>query len=291
MGTQAAAETRRSDLYKPRFSQLRIVPRLNVREQYKDIVELAETIRANPLGVIKALSGWREVNQFFITDGHRRYYALEYIFKTYGIDMEVPFQIEPKGGLTNQERVLNMFTHAEGEPLTPLEQAKGVQRLIEEYGMKEAHIAKRLGKSAAWINKLNMLNEAPEDLKEIIRGKNGVSLSATEAMKLMVKEKKTPGAINEFMDTFKSELEADTTPETLDRAAKKKTASIRPKDIKKKYADKKEENKIDSWAITKVFIRQMVDPPKGAKGAAIYLFLGKIMNNQVTVDDLKKTLI
>lgn len=72
---QPAQEVKKGDVWKVPFDNLHLVEGLNIRTDYGDIEELAASILAN--GVKVALQGYRDGEQFYVVDGHRRYTALK----------------------------------------------------------------------------------------------------------------------------------------------------------------------------------------------------------------------
>ena len=187
----------RTDLHHVPFSLLRLKEdgNFNIRKDYGDIEELAANILEN--GVRMPMRGTKVkedgIEVFYITDGHRRFKALQWLHQEGHKDIVAPFRLEEK--FTNDEqRTIDMFLTNEGKPLTPLEQAIGVHRLHTIYGYKTSMIAKKLSKSEMYIGKLLKLNSLPEKAKQLIV--KGI-ITATEMMDLQ-KE----GKVDEFMADY-----------------------------------------------------------------------------------------
>jgi ParB-like chromosome segregation protein Spo0J len=71
------------------------------------------------------------------------------------------FIAEPRN-YTNLDRLTDMFLKNEGKPLTMLEQAKGIKRFVDEFGIKPKEIAKKLHKSPTFVTNCLLLVEAPD---------------------------------------------------------------------------------------------------------------------------------
>jgi ParB-like chromosome segregation protein Spo0J len=186
MQTEAIETTltvKRSDLLKVPSSLLRVKEGFNIRTDYGDIPELAESAKVN--GIIVPLRGYKDkengIEVFIVTDGHRRTAALKLLLEQ-GVEVLVPFILESKG-YSDEQRILDMFIMNDGKSLMPLEQAEGVRRLIA-YGYSEKEIAGKLAKSEGYIRKLNSLNNAPKQLRNLIE--QGV-ISATLAIEAIAK--------------------------------------------------------------------------------------------------------
>lgn len=83
------------------------------------------------------------------------------------------------------ERVLDLLNSNDGLPLTPLEKANVVKRLLS-FGWTAAEISKRRGVSLGTINNLIALLDAPGEIKEMV--KSG-EVSATLAVNTIRSEK------------------------------------------------------------------------------------------------------
>lgn len=304
---ESTAKTKRSDVYRPLFSQLRCNPDDNLRKDYGDIKELADQIRSAGR-LIKPLVGLVKNGEFWVKgDGFRRYFALQLIHKEDGVDMECLFMPEPPG-ITSQERLRNMFLHSEGKQLTVLEQAAGIKRMLENPDapdMSLNKLAKTLGKSNAYLSRLNRLNNAKPELISLIESGE---ISGTTAIDLLVK-----GQEDEFLKSYgkgdfgtapqapsimDENLTVDAGANNLDTSnsgtGKKKagrvtdtgkTSRIRPKDILKPKVEEAEQN---SWMLLKRFIKGYEGKPGTPEGQKIMAFIGKLMDNKLTEKDFKR---
>lgn len=177
--TAEQQQAKRTDIYKVPFPQLRIKEGFNIRTDMGDINELAGSILAN--GVKNSLRGYRSKEDgeevFIVTDGHRRYAALKQLFESGNTDILAPFVLEERS-YNDEQRIFDMFICNEGKQLNPLEQALGIQRLVN-YGYDLKEISSKLGKTLNYVQKLNALNELPKKaIKMIEDGK----ISATYMM-------------------------------------------------------------------------------------------------------------
>lgn len=155
---------RRTDIYRVPFANLQLVNDFNIRTDMGDIKELAENIKEN--GVKVPLMGYHKAGVYYITAGHRRYAACKLLVEQGLTNISVPFMTEPKG--TNEEqRIVDTFLTNDGKPLEPLEQAEGVLRLVKG-GLSIKQIAKRLGKSDSYVNRLYKLSQSPVELQQAV---------------------------------------------------------------------------------------------------------------------------
>ena len=255
------------------FENLHIVEGQNWRTDYGDIDELAQSIIAN--GVQEPLRGFRTGEDFFISNGHRRFKALNLIHSTneelnpdWGYKGKVRFILEPQG-TGEKERIVQMMVSNEGKPFNPLELAEGVAKLFN-LGMGDKEIAKALGKSSAYIAKLNLLNAAPKEFRKLIEKE---ALSPTLAIELAAK-----GEINDFMVKHKAgDFTNGVVPGDNEEGP---TPKITRKHLKPKGAD--------SWKFFKKFsITADKDKMTPAQKEA-FDFMLKVLKNQAMIEDFFK---
>lgn len=305
---EVSDKTRKTDMWFPRFSQLFADFPKNIRYEYGDIRRLANSIKASKVKI--PLKGYKKDGKYHVTDGFRRYLALEMLFKEDGIDREAPFVPEEKG-YNDKQRLLDMFTFGHtSKSLTSLEKAHGVKRAMEEHNMSEADIAKALGESAAYINRLNELNSAPAEIITLIE-KNIIS-GAFAIDRIVAKD------ADQFLELFKSgafnetlqqrgvlgpsdeeelhPLEAiknNATNGTKGKEDKvRKAAAITTKDYNRTKEDKKGADPVvSSWNLVKTHVTKLEGKLKDPFSQKLLLFLGAIMDNKITnSDQLKKWL-
>lgn len=134
----------------------------------------------------------------WIVDGHRRIRAYHKArFLGFAVDW-IPVET-----FTGEEaqRVARIITSQEGKPLTQLEMAAGFKRLADS-GLSTADIAKLVNKTRQQVENLLVLQNAPEEVREMV--KEGV-VSATVAVQETRKHKdKAPEKIKEKMHAAKT---------------------------------------------------------------------------------------
>lgn len=170
---------REHEAIKSKFDAFRIDPRLlkvtegyNVRDfttpqAQESLAILKESIREEG-GVIVPLEVRMIGDECHIVSGHRRHRAvMELIAEGVEIDT-VPATQEAKT-VNDAERILRLVTHNAGEPLSMLEKAEVVRRLIN-MGWGREKIASRLGyKTPQSIANFELLLAAPEQVRDAVR--------------------------------------------------------------------------------------------------------------------------
>jgi ParB/RepB/Spo0J family partition protein len=284
--TITAVEAKRTDMYKVPFSQLRIVEGLNIRKDYGDVESLAESIKEN--GVKNPLRGYKKGADFFVVDGHRRYAAMELLFNS-GIEITAPFILQEK--TTNDvQQVIDMIITNDGKSLTPIEIAEAVRRLFA-YGLSEKKIAERLAKSVSYINKLNLLNKAPQKLINLIE--QGV-ISATQAIDIV-----SSGEAYTFLQDYEKgkfskavekPVEApvsnnNDSEEQVEYFEFEKEPVEKQKPVER--ITKKSFNKVNSWKDFSKFVKSSADEIKPERKEAFNFFV-KVMENKVTLEEIQE---
>ena len=136
-------------------------PRKNFDKE--SLNELAESIRLH--GLIQPIIVNQMENGYMIIAGERRFRAcklcglkqIDAIVKQYSNKLVAEIAI-----IENLQR----------EDLNPVEVAKGIKQLMEEYGLTQEKVSERLGKSRSAIaNSLRILNLYPEVLDLVEKGK------------------------------------------------------------------------------------------------------------------------
>jgi len=216
MGIQEIA-VGKSNVYHVPYDKLAIEDGFNVREDYGDIDELARSITEN--GIKTPLEVRLDGDKLIIVDGHRRYQAIYIAINKYKAEIpHIPCINEPKG--TNEEdRTANLLTLNSGKPLTPIEQAKVIKRLID-FGWKQTDIAKKIARTQTYVGQLLSLNGSSHELREAVKKGLMAPTAAMELAKQPVSKQKA------ILDKFMSSL-AGKEPD------KSKKKPIKVKDIKK----------------------------------------------------------
>lgn len=177
------------NLAKIPFKDIRVRKGFNKRGEFKDIEELAESIKCiglqKPIQVDALKSG-----EFILTDGERRYRAISLLVergeKGWTLeDTYVEAKINPRD-TTEEERLIIMAVSNSGKPFEPLEEAEIFKALNEVHGLEPIQIARTTGNSIAYVEQRLIIANASEEEKQLIRdGK----VKATVVMELSRKEK------------------------------------------------------------------------------------------------------
>jgi ParB/RepB/Spo0J family partition protein len=174
----------------------------NIREDYGNIEELSESIVEN--GVKVALRGYRDGENFVVTDGFRRTRAIKLALEK-GVEIaRVPFILEPKG-YAKEQRILDMFIMNDGKRLTALEEGRLFLKLENDYGFTRKEIAKKTGRTEGHISQMIQLQDAPQEAKEAI--KDG-KISASTVRKVVANTKNQEEAkevVNNAIEKAQSE--------------------------------------------------------------------------------------
>lgn len=202
-----------------RKDMLLIDPRLivaneenNIREDYGNIEELADSIAEN--GVRVPLKGYREGENFVVTDGFRRSRAIKIALER-GVEIaRVPFVLEPRG-YSKDQRILDMFIMNDGKRLTPLEEGKLFLKLENDFGFTRKEIAKKTGRTEGHISQMIQLQDAPQEAKDAIKeGK----ISASTVRKVVANTKNQEEAkevVNNAIEKAKKEGKAKATEQDV----------------------------------------------------------------------------
>lgn len=201
-------------------------PRKNFDETA--LAELSDSIRAHgvlqPLLVRPMADG-----SYRLIAGERRYRAARMAGLT-----EVPVTIREM--TDEEESIFALIENLQREDLNVIEEAEGLKKLIESFGLTQEQAAARVGKSrTAVTNALRLLN-LPEDISALVKEgkismgharallsvedkaelsriadlivKNGISVRETERLaKRAGREKKTPEKHQKKRDSFYDEVE------------------------------------------------------------------------------------
>lgn len=189
--TEEVNKEKRSDLFAVDPRNIMANPNFNVRIDYGDIEQLEEQIMSgggikNPVRIYPAMdsNGKRIADKYFLTDGYRRHKAAMNIYDKYGKIVMMP-AIKESRGYKDEDRFIDMVLLNDGKPLTPIEEAEAYRRLLE-LGHTEGHIVDKVGKSAAHVNNLIKLINAPEEIKNLV---HKGTISATLAVDVLRKYK------------------------------------------------------------------------------------------------------
>ena len=132
-----------------------------------------------------------------IRDGHRRYYAVKALVKdgVKGLD-SIPCVMEPANTKPDQ-LLIDQLIGNDGEPLKPLEEALGYQRLVDG-GMSAVKIANRTGKSNTYVYNRLLLLTLPPVVIGLLRS-NKINTNTAQELARQLKEKKIDAATCESL--------------------------------------------------------------------------------------------
>ncbi len=139
--------------------------RNQVRKNFdqESLEELAESIKE--YGLIQPIVVTKKDNYYSIVAGERRWRAS----KIAGIK-EIPAIIREDDEKVNAE--ISLIENMQREDLNPIEKATGIKTLMDNYGMSQDEIAKKLGKAKTTIiNWTRVLNLDPRVLEMVREGK------------------------------------------------------------------------------------------------------------------------
>ena len=136
-------------------------PRIDFNKE--KISELAESIREH--GIIQPLVIRRFGDLYEIVAGERRWRAAREAGLT-----EVPCIIRE---FTDEENALiAIIENMQREDLNPIEEAMGLQKMIEIYGLTQDEVSKSVSKSRPYISNALRLLKLPEEIQEEVRDGN-----------------------------------------------------------------------------------------------------------------------
>jgi len=157
-------EMRRGDIEKIDINKIYTNPNQPRKNFDKESLnELAESIRIH--GLIQPIIVNQMEDGYMIIAGERRYRASK-ICGIKEIDAVV------KNYTSKQVAEIAIIENIQREDLNPVEIAKGIKQLMEEYGLTQEKVAERLGKSrSAVANSLRILSLYPEVIELVEKGK------------------------------------------------------------------------------------------------------------------------
>ncbi len=132
----------------------------NVFDEEK-IQDLAESIRE--YGVIQPIVVKLNNNGFYtIIAGERRWRAARYA----GLK-EIPAVIKDVSEQTEKE--ITLIENIQRENLNALEEAAGIKELMEEYGLTQDEVSKKIGRSRSAVANILRLLNLPEEIKTLLK--------------------------------------------------------------------------------------------------------------------------
>lgn len=151
------------------------------------IKELSESIKTH--GILQPIIVKKEEDYFILVAGERRYRAS----KLAGLK-KIPALIRSDNPLE-----ISIIENIQRENLKPLEEAEGLQTLIDRFGYTHEDLAKVIGKSRSSITETLSLNKLPEKIKIECRTTDNHSKSHF----LEVVRQKTESKMLEFWEQIK----------------------------------------------------------------------------------------
>lgn len=211
----------RASVWQANVVDLKLIENFNTRADYGDIEELARSIEAH--GVRTPLRGYTSGDDCFITDGHRRFKAIQLLLDR-GVEIKrVPFIIEPRGS-SDADYLLTQLISNGGKPFTPLEESGVLVRLLE-YGWTEQEITSKTGFQLSKVKSLLLLSQAPETLKEEIKNGKIAVTTVVEA----VRGTQSDADVQNVLDEAKTLAETENKTVTIEhvRVAKQRVKDTR----------------------------------------------------------------
>lgn len=160
-----------------------VIDNFNVRRDYGDIEELANSISENGVKVAIRVKKHKiaknttlldgslleeTTDGYALIDGHRRCRALQFLFQNGTIIDRVPVEIVQESK-TEEQRTIEMYVANTGKPFTPMENAELFGRLNRIHKKTPQEIAKKLGvKSLSLIYNGIEMSMAPDYIKNLI---------------------------------------------------------------------------------------------------------------------------
>lgn len=191
----------RSDLYRLAPSKIAVKEGFNSRVKDFDPADAEDLALAKSIavhGVKQPVAVFVEGANVFLSDGHRRFGAVNYLLDLASGEAENDHEIEITADLgtiavlvenkdgTEADRILMQITRNSGKPFTALEQATVFKKLLDA-GWNESDIALKAGVSVQRVRDLLELNKkAPAKVKKMIQSGE---VSATLAITTMKKAK------------------------------------------------------------------------------------------------------
>ncbi len=191
--------TRGEEVVKIELDKIIVREGFNVRQDYGDIEGLALSLRENGQTVAGRVDVLED-GTFVLTDGHRRFKALQLLSKDYP---EVTFKAIVNGKkTTDEQRILQMFTTQDNKPLTPHEVAELIQRLVN-LGYKPKLVAEKIGKTQAYVSQmLDYASDSQHIKAEVVKGNITVG-AANELRAKMPDVEQREKAVKEAVDKKK----------------------------------------------------------------------------------------
>lgn len=169
-------------IFKIEFKTIKILEGWNTRQYFEGIEELADDIAEN--GLNEPLEGiMTPAGKFLLTDGERRYKAIELLRKR-GVDMtEIPVIPHP-ARMQPQDMLVRMLSSGVQKSIyKDVEIANGLLRLKNDFELSNADIGKKMGKSRQWVDNMIKLAKLPDEVKSDVAAKKITKTAVVAPMK------------------------------------------------------------------------------------------------------------
>lgn len=271
-GVAETTKITKSDVWQVPIELVDIDETQNPREDYGDLIELADTITEH--GILTPTRGYKTGDRFFVVQGNRRVQAGR-IAAQNGAKVIVPIvsigKDKSRKNYLTETAIGNRF-----KEMTPLELAKLVAEYKEVTELKNAEVGKKLGFTEAYVGRLLKLHAAPEEFREVI--KKGL-LSGTAAMKII-----RDGRVDEIVEQYKTNGEVNV-------AGLNGEAIVTDK-VKERKQNDEETDKVNSWREFGKFavhaLPKKMSTEKTWSTREVFNFLIKIQNNEIDRPDYDK---
>lgn len=211
------------------YKDIQVRDGFNARKQFKDIEELADSIKRNglihPLVVREGGPDKEGNRKFILIAGERRYRALGLLGYT---------QVEVKIRKVNEAEAtdINIAENDERKDLEPLERAERYQFLMKEGKLTQAQLAKKVGRSEAYVSQtLALLRGVAPEVQKAVAEKKITPTIAREMTPLTPAQQRE--VLKEVEEKKAKTGKAPSLSELKDSIDDKKAKSTKPKRGKK----------------------------------------------------------
>jgi ParB family chromosome partitioning protein len=184
------------------------------------ILQMFEALKAGGVTSFPPISVYKDTEDgIHLVVGHCRVRAFR-MAKAAGLPIKGVLAVA--NNQSEEERVIDLINSNSQLPLTPLEKATVVQRLLG-LGLTQADIARRLGKSQTAVADLIAILEAPESVKEMIQSGAVSATLVSETLKSDPDnaEQKITKAVKKAKDSGKTKATKKDIEEDVDIIPKK----------------------------------------------------------------------
>jgi len=154
------------NMYKVKLDSIVIRENFNVREDMGNLEELANSIKENGQIELCHVDVLKDEN-FLLTDGHRRYFALCILRDRGETDFLSMKCLVNDSRTTDEQRIVKMFTTQDNKQLTPNEVAKLFKYLLA-LKLTQHEIAKKVGKTDAYVSQIISYGKECDEVKDYV---------------------------------------------------------------------------------------------------------------------------